>query len=246
MAFNDNNADQSQQPASVVYTALANHQMNEDWDGRGAVAVLRKWTKRFVTEFKLNIPEIVIRVDVLPVSQLGSFRGEHNGLGLQHEVAINSRYLCKDRPRWEPFTTLMHQLLHAWQFSRGILRPTYVHDADYRNKASEIGLVVTTKGLTGCIPGGSFLSLLAANGIEVDPEIILPKELPESERAAPAEQTAKSVRLNGESKLRKYSCGCTNVRVARKEFRALCLLCGNEFASEPARSSGDIEPPDPT
>ncbi len=43
------------------------------------------------------------------------------------------------------------------------------------------------------------------------------------------EQPPPVVRVRGQSKLKKWSCGCTNVRVAVAEFRAVCLRCGAEF-----------------
>ena len=33
----------------------------------------------------------------------------------------------------------------------------------------------------------------------------------------------------GKSKLKKWSCGCQNVRVGTKEFHATCDLCNNPF-----------------
>lgn len=233
---NDVPNDQDQRRARL-FSDLAAYQQSETWDRQRAMTVCHRWANRFNDKFKLGISEIAIQIDVLPVSQLGSFRGEHNGFGLQHVVSINSLYLNSDRPRWEPFSTVLHQLLHGWQFCRNIIRPTYVHDAEYRSKAAELGLAVTVNGLTGCIPGGPFHTLLAEHGIVVAPDVIIATGLPESELPPRADSADGSVRpcekrLKGESKLRKYSCGCTNVRVAKKEFRALCLLCGNEFLYE--------------
>jgi hypothetical protein len=33
----------------------------------------------------------------------------------------------------------------------------------------------------------------------------------------------------GRSKLKKWTCGCTNVRVAIRDFQAKCLKCENRF-----------------
>jgi hypothetical protein len=33
----------------------------------------------------------------------------------------------------------------------------------------------------------------------------------------------------GKSKLKKWSCGCTNIRVAVRSLEAKCLKCGNKF-----------------
>ena len=39
--------------------------------------------------------------------------------------------------------------------------------------------------------------------------------------------------LKGKSKLKKWTCGCTNIRVAVKEFEAKCLKCGKKFEVAP-------------
>jgi hypothetical protein len=39
-------------------------------------------------------------------------------------------------------------------------------------------------------------------------------------------------KLKGKSKLKKWTCGCTNIRVAVKDFDAKCLKCGNRFEKD--------------
>jgi hypothetical protein len=225
-----NDATNDQAPPEIdFHTILTCRQQNQEWQGRAAVTMLHKWTGILNNEFKLELPGMAYRVDELPVTQMGSFRGEHNGLGIEREVTLNTLYLRPDRPRWEPFATLLHQLLHAWQHARGVSRPTYVHDAVYRRKAIEIGLMVSPKGLTCCVNGGPFVRLLERNGIAVEGHLIVSSDAPEENAPAQLQTTKAADRLKGSSKLRKYSCGCTSVRVAQKKFRALCLNCGNEF-----------------
>jgi hypothetical protein len=36
-------------------------------------------------------------------------------------------------------------------------------------------------------------------------------------------------KLKGTSKLKKWTCGCTNLRVGIKDLMAMCLKCGNRF-----------------
>jgi len=99
--------------------------------------------------------------------------------------------------------------------------------------------MVNPKGLTCCIVGGPFIRLLTENGIDVEPDLIVSNDAPEE--LVPAQAVIQAIkaaeRLKGSSKLRKYSCGCTSVRVAQKKFHALCLNCGNEFLA--CESEGD-------
>ena len=44
-----------------------------------------------------------------------------------------------------------------------------------------------------------------------------------------AQRAKLGTNVSSKSKLKKWTCGCTNVRVAVSDFRARCLKCGNEF-----------------
>ncbi len=94
-------------------------------------------------------------------------------------------------------------------------------------KRVELGLLVDEKGVTQYAERSPFKDVLSTFGIET------------SEEESPI--NASSVR--GKSKLKKWTCGCTNVRVAVADFRALCLKCGNEFTrdgdhSKPSNARG--------
>src|ERR1700721_2341684 len=80
----------------TIYAVLAKHQRDEGWDRRELVAGLQAWAARFVDEFKLEIKEIALCVDLLPSNQYGHYREGHNGFGLRGEVAINARYLSRN------------------------------------------------------------------------------------------------------------------------------------------------------
>jgi hypothetical protein len=209
-----------------VYEILAQHQRQEEWNRREMMEGLQTWANRFVVEFKLDIPEVVLCVDVLPSSRYGHFRNGHNGFGLKGEVAINARYLTPDIPLWEVLGTLLHELLHAWQQAHGTPGKRNHHNAEFRAKAFELGLIIDRRGLGGYAAESRFKDLLRGVGVVV----------PEHELLPPAR------RPRGESKLKKWSCGCTNVRVAVADFRAMCLKCGNEFRRDSAGSnSGEAD-----
>ena len=85
-----------------IYTELARHQQAEKWFARDLSGVLQEWAGRFNVVFKLDIPEVVIQIDILSRRILGHFRCGHNGFGLRGEIAINARYLNGQRQPGRP------------------------------------------------------------------------------------------------------------------------------------------------
>lgn len=211
-------ADESRRSrASLVYPALVLHQCNEQWAGRDALNFLHEWAVRFNVQFKLNVPEFVLCLDRLPSKQLGHFRYGHNSFGLRGEIAINSRYVSADREPWELLGVVLHALIHGWQQETGKRRDVHHHDAAFRQKARELGLVVERNGVTGYAAESPFKDLLRQLGIAVPDGEVKPVQI------KPAVG----------SKLVKWTCKCgTNVRVAIEDFRALCLKCNSEFVRE--------------
>ena len=198
---------------STVYTVLAKHQRDESWAGRQILAELQTWADRFIVEFKLDIHDLSLCVERLPSGRNGHFRQGHNGFGLRGEIAINTRYLPGQRPLWEVLGTLLHELLHAWQETHGTPGKRNHHNAEFQAKARELGLNIDRRGVTGFAANSPFKELLKTYGVSVPDHKIV----------------ASMGRPRGNSKLKKWSCGCTTARVAVADFRAQCLKCGNDF-----------------
>lgn len=209
------NAEVQHLSGSNVYAALATHQRSEFWDSRELMTELQSWATKFIVEFKLDIPEIALCLDQLSARRYGHFRYGHNGFGLRGEIVLNTRYLPPHREVWEVLGTLLHELLHAWQQAHGTPGKRNHHNQEFRDKARAFGLLIDRRGVTRYSANGSFKDLLKHNGVEAPNVEILPAE----------EMRPK----HGSSKLKKWSCGCTNVRVAIADFRAICLKCQHEF-----------------
>ncbi|MCI0460004.1 MAG: SprT-like domain-containing protein [Gemmataceae bacterium] len=201
--------------AKHVYRVLAEHQQTEEWALRELLQELQRWATVFNGEFKLDVTEYSLCVDRLRRNRLGHFRPGHNGFGLRGEVAINRLYLDQ-REFWQVLGTLLHEMLHAWQQEHGRPGKGNYHNKEFRDKAQAYGLVIDRRGYTQYEPDSPFMELLRRHGVTV-PEIHAPV-LRETGSRAP-----------GSSKLKKWSCGCTNVRVAVADFRAQCLHCGSVF-----------------
>ena len=143
-----------------------------------------------------------------------SFAYGHNGFGLKGEIIINRSHLKGEF--WEVLGTLLHELLHGWQQAHGKPGRGNYHNKEFRDKAASYGLLIDHRGVTQYVPESRFFELLKRHGIR-------PPEL---------SQPTVTGRVAGRSKLRKWSCGCTNVRVGVRTFSARCLLCNRVF--EPA------------
>lgn len=198
--------------APTVYAVLARHQRCEEWGQRDLLQLLQEWAIRFSVEFELDIPELALRVDVLTRSCLGHFRPGHNGFGLRGEIALNTMYL-RQLSLWEILGVLLHEMIHAWQFVHGTPSDGNHHNAEYRRKAAAFGLNIGRRGVTGFHAASRFRDLLRRFGIEMPDGDIPPRER----------------RVKGNSKMKKWACGCpVSVRCA-VQLHAQCLNCGQEF-----------------
>jgi len=202
--------------SSAIYSDLAFHQQTESWSWRDLSAVLHAFAEHLNVEFKLDIPEISLCLDRLDCHRYGHFRFGHNGFGLKGEIALNSRFLIGNRPFWKVLGTLLHEMLHAWQQAHGTPAKGNHHNAEFRAKARELGLVVDENGVTEYAVQSPFKDVLTTLGIDMSDE----------------DSPASASPLRGKSKLKKWTCGCTIVRVAIADFRAVCLKCEREFTSE--------------
>jgi len=196
-----------------IYHALADHQVNENWELQHLLHELQIWALRMNQEFHLRVPEIALSVEWLNRRRLGHFRYGHNGFGLRGEIAINRRHLA-GRAFSQILGTLLHELLHAWQQAHGKPGKNNFHNKEFRAKAREFGLLIDERGHTGYESHSLFTQLLARYSIN-------DTQLP----PLPARQTDRL----GTSKLKPWSCGCTRVWVAVADYQAICLKCSNKF-----------------
>jgi hypothetical protein len=206
---------------ATVYQALAVHQRCEAWGHRELLSLLQEWAVRFAVEFELDVPELALRVDVLPRSYLGHFRPGHNGFGLRGEIALNATYL-RQLSVWEVLGVLLHEMIHAWQYAHGSPSDGNHHNGEFRRKAAAFGLNIGRRGVTGYDAVSRFRDLLRRFRIDM-PE----GDMPPRER-----------RVKGSSKNKKWTCGCpVSVRCA-VTLHARCLRCGQDFRLAEGEPSG--------
>lgn len=215
---------------SSIYRDLASHQRNEAWRGRDLLTEFQNWAERYNVHFKLDIPEIALCVDVLPVSVYGHYRIGHNGFGLKGEIAINELYLTT-RASWQVLGTLCHECLHAWQHAHGKPSPHDHHNLEFRRKAAELGLLIDRRGVTDYLLESPFMDLVKSHGVEV------PTEAEEESASELGNRLVRRLsgqgeRMKGKSTLIKWTCGCQSVRCGRSDLQARCMKCGNQFMKE--------------
>jgi hypothetical protein len=198
--------------SETVNSVLRQHAVTvADWSYREFAGALHLWADRFSAEFKLDVPTPAIQIDRIHATALGTYRPSRNGFGLKHEITINTRFLALDFA--EQLLTLFHELLHEWQEIHGTPGKHNHHNREFRQKALSYGLHVDERGVTR-IQAGHFTNVLNAHAVPVAPLLAV-----------------KSIQMHkrtGDSKLRKWSCGCTNVRCA-VDLQASCSRCGNYF-----------------
>jgi hypothetical protein len=205
----------NQAAAGSVYPELARHQRDEPWFGRDLVAELQAWAERYIVEFKLDIPEIVLCIEQLPRTRYAQFRNGHNKFGLRGEIAFNTLYLDGSRSRWEVLGTLLHELLHGWQQAHGTPGKRNFHNSEFRAKAAELGLDIDRRGVTAHQAHSRFKELLLRHGVDVPIDEVQPV----------------TVASRSTAKLKKWTCGCVNIRAA-VEINLRCLNCGGQLVRD--------------
>ena len=187
-----------------------------EWKFSGLSEQLYTWFDRFNQRFfdgKLQIPAISFQAT--RINTLGHYVIDRNGFGLKWNININRLYV--DRPLMGILGTFLHEMIHEWQEEFGKRKSrSHYHNVEFRKKSMEFGIPSNEYGATIGYRN-PFVALLREHG--VDAEITIGPDVP------------LLIPIQGKSKLKRWSCGCTNVWVAVKDFQAKCLKmdCGYEF-----------------
>lgn len=209
----------------TVNEVLRGHQLTvTGWKHSERIENLLVWIERFQRKFKLSTPQPALGIDHLRINTYGHFRLERNGFGLSYEIILNEKHLVC-RPLWQSLGTLLHEMIHADMYFKGECFGKGAHGKTFRQRALQMGLVVDRWGhQTYALPPSPFFEVLTEYGVEFQDEL--------SEAAATRSPAAS---MQGFSKLKLWTCGCKpnpfRVRVARRDFRARCLVCNQLFKS---------------
>ena len=164
----------------------------------------------------------------------------------KREINLSVDYLSIDAFHF--LGTLVHEMVHAYNLQRNIIdcNPSnQYHNRKFKTLAESVGLVVTKEGHRGYCRTRVAMSILdgvapvAEQAIsELRLEGFWQKQHFDFQRGsgigyAPKTGTDTGIEikpkpLGGHSKMKKWFCGCTNVRCA-VELNATCNECGNPF-----------------
>lgn len=215
----------------TIKTRLAIHQGNvKGWEHTTLARELNRWVRIFNEEWDLQLP-VLPTIEYRPIrNAYATYDYSRGALGMQDTIAINTAQLC--RPSAHIIRTLGHELLHLWQHYQG--KPSKqrnYHNDEYVAKAASLGILIDG---SGCTSGHTevFSSLIEKHGIR------LPKtwEVDGGGLIEPAGGIEPKVYGNQGGKkragsMRKWSCGCTNVRCA-VDLSAACAKCLQPFRLE--------------
>jgi len=180
---------------------------------KNAVKYLYRFFDLFNAQwFSGELVQAVIAFKKTRVTTLGHYNFGRNEFGLKYEINMNSQYM--ERPFCQILATLLHEMIHLEEDMRGMKLGKSSgnrHSKFFQERSRMLGIPSDARGYSIGV-GEPFTGFVSRHGVEII------AEKPDARRFK-----------KGSSNLRKYSCGCTNVRVGSKRFSAVCKLCGKEF-----------------
>ena len=162
------------------------------------------------------VPVPAISFERTNINNLGHYVLGRNSLGLLENININRVHL--NRPLYDILATLIHEMCHAWQKIYGTPSKSWFHNKEFQFKMLELGIICDNKGCHLGL-GDPFVFMLKKHSISFTNMFDLDGFIKIPPKAKP----------KGKSKLKKWTCGCTNIRVAISDLEAKCLKCGNMF-----------------
>jgi len=226
-SLNSNQPGHDQNGRPSVHQAIANHQLTEiDWRWNPAIREFHRWKGIFTQELPLPVPEVAFCIGYTRLRCYGYFRPGPNWFGFPREILLRESFVVEclqKRIFWRVLGTQLHELVHAWRSKYGQPGKGNYHNAEFREKAREFGLIVDARGCTDFDPSGPFHQLIAKHGVA-------DLKVPDGLWLQPAG-----------SKLHKWVCGCQpqyGVRVAIEHFDASCNRCGERFIRESCKTVG--------
>ena len=207
--------------ANINIAVMENEKDAHDWALNDLAVELYWWCDFFnIAFFKdQKVPIPAISFQNTNAKTLGHYVIGRNAFGFMDNININKKNLA--RPLWDILATLLHEMLHSWEYvylEEKDRTKNWYHTKPFRLKLAEFGIYCDNRGCHQGV-GGKFVHLLRQHAVRFVQQIDLSGIIPITHKP----------KKPGKSKLKKWTCGCTNVRVAISDFRAKCLKCDNEF-----------------
>jgi len=209
---------QRQLNESINIAIMNNEKGAYDWVLNDLVWELYWWVDFFnITFFKEQpVPVPAISFEKTRVTNLGHYVVGRNAFGIKDNININQAHLS--RPLWGILTTLVHEMTHSWQAMYGKPSNSWFHNKEFQLKMKAFGIVCNSKGGHLGV-GDPFVSLLKKHAVVFNHAL----------NGGGIIKIPPNSKPKGKSKLKKWTCGCANIRVAIQDLEAKCLKCGNRF-----------------
>jgi hypothetical protein len=198
-----------------VAEAIRDHQLVvPEWSFGDIVRELHRWAQIFDVEFKLERRALPIFAFSTLRNAYATYEAGPSEIGTRDTISFDYRDFTRGGP--VVLGDLLHELLHLWQRYFGRPGSGNYHNREFRGKALACGLVVDARG---CTSGYReiFISVLVKHGVRLDLVDL----------SATVEAPFHAARRT-ELKMKKWSCGCTNVRCA-VNLNASCDRCKSKF-----------------
>lgn len=197
---------------------MENERNAHDWGLNWLAWELYWWADFFNIAFFKDqpVPTPAISFESTKVNNLGHYVIGRNSFGVKENININRCHL--NRELWDILATLLHEMCHSWQHCHGTPSKSWFHNKEFQLRMFSMGIIVDNKG---CHLGVAdpFVYLLRKHGVQFNLNINMDGIM----------KVPPKPKKKGKSKLNKWTCGCTNIRVAISDLEAKCLKCGNRF-----------------
>jgi len=199
-----------------------------DWELWGLAQELYWWVHLFQAAFFKDqpVPIPALTFEKTRVNTLGHYRIGRNDFAVREQINLNRLYLT--RPLHSTLTTLLHEMCHSFEFTyvpEDKRTKSWYHSKAFRDKMAEFGILTNPNGShAGLDYNGTFVFILKQHGVS-----FAEFDLSGLAKGATIIPFDPPVKKKGSSKLKKWTCGCQIVRIGKKDFRARCLICGNDF-----------------
>ena len=218
---------QSKLTEKINLEIMENELSSSDWEHNELAWELIWWVYFFNAYFFKGqpVPIPALTFEKTRINNLGYFRVGLNDWAVRNQINLNKLYL--NRPLFEVLATLLHECVHSWEFT--YIPPekrtkSWYHSKAFRDKMAELGILCNNNGIhAGLDYKGKFFRTLKQHAVEFNVIDII---ISDGRKVIPIDTGAKK---KGQSKLKKWTCGCTNIWVAVQDLKAECHKCRNRF-----------------
>lgn len=163
-----------------------------------------------------------------------------------HEVALNPDYMKADsRTLLDVYSTLVHEMVHVWQYTFGNpSRPGY-HDKEYSVKMEEIGLMTSNTGKVGGKRVGQKMSHYIMGGGKFEKAFdAMPDKAALPYEALGILNPAKKAKKAKVSKVKFVCPVCGQVVWGKPDSRVMCADCQEIMEAEGIEVDLPVEKPE--